>query len=714
MIIKSRHARIFLVIFGLCLSIFIVSYAVKSSDLPSTYRTVHHVLYDYYFPADDEFTYLQKAKRIFYREIQWYKLSKNQEIRKLLKPLRRLQKHIPARLKTEFPDIFKYGFHRVNSERQTEFISAVFAESSPEFRRQIFKLRQIWLYILYSSPLVEELSGIPNQSDPPVFDVNLELPPSKLEIRSNEIVHRDGEIDYLIVGSGPAGSVIAHELARNKPNCNVVLIESGSFIIPQSTVTELNADLMESSNLRQSISGGLVIRNGATVGGGTTVNIDLAFSPELYQIKQKLSAWINQGALDRTFFHQDHNDWKKLENAYQWVQQKVHTRHINPDEVNFNNRLLLDGHPLARTYDLNSRKLSDGVNVSKVSAVEAFIVPALKGGKSYKGQLSMISDAKVIQLVFDQNNPNRISKVRLEFNSPLNKPYVKKHLNGFDFPVGSQVFIKPRNIILSAGTLGSCEILLRSSVKNDNIGRGIVVHPSMGVIGKFDREINVLDGLSASVYAPSQDGGYFFEAMAADPRFVAIVHPGSGHDILRTIRQFKKLGGFGVMLVDESSPKNRIYIDPKTNKVEVDYKLTTSDKNRLKQGLYDAITLLIRQGAVYTFIPTAEKLNSKGTFQSFRSVEEAKLSLSQMQFIDGLNYISSAHLQGSNKLGSSSASSVVSPNFKVWNQSTGKEIDNLYVCDSSVFPTSVGANPMQSIYTMAKLFVDRILSSTFE
>lgn len=168
------------------------------------------------------------------------------------------------------------------------------------------------------------------------------------------------------------------------------------------------------------------------------------------------------------------------------------------------------------------------------------------------------------------------------------------------------------------------------------------------------------------------------------------------------------------MLVDESSPKNRIYIDPKTNKVEVDYKLTTSDKNRLKQGLYDAITLLIRQGAVYTFIPTAEKLNSKGTFQSFRSVEEAKLSLSQMQFIDGLNYISSAHLQGSNKLGSSSASSVVSPNFKVWNQSTGKEIDNLYVCDSSVFPTSVGANPMQSIYTMAKLFVDRILSSTFE
>jgi choline dehydrogenase-like flavoprotein len=34
---------------------------------------------------------------------------------------------------------------------------------------------------------------------------------------------------------------------------------------------------------------------------------------------------------------------------------------------------------------------------------------------------------------------------------------------------------------------------------------------------------------------------------------------------------------------------------------------------------------------------------------------------------------------------------------RVWGKS------NLYVIDSSVFPTSVGANPMQSIYTMAKV-----------
>ena len=41
------------------------------------------------------------------------------------------------------------------------------------------------------------------------------------------------------------------------------------------------------------------------------------------------------------------------------------------------------------------------------------------------------------------------------------------------------------------------------------------------------------------------------------------------------------------------------------------------------------------------------------------------------------------------------------PRAGVWNVQTGEEVPNLYVMDSSMFPTSVGANPMQSLYTFA-------------
>jgi choline dehydrogenase-like flavoprotein len=59
-------------------------------------------------------------------------------------------------------------------------------------------------------------------------------------------------------------------------------------------------------------------------------------------------------------------------------------------------------------------------------------------------------------------------------------------------------------------------------------------------------------------------------------------------------------------------------------------------------------------------------------------------------------------MQATNKMGPSHADSVVSRYFRVWGTR------NLYVVDGSVFPTSIGANPMQSIYTFAKIFADRV------
>jgi choline dehydrogenase-like flavoprotein len=59
-------------------------------------------------------------------------------------------------------------------------------------------------------------------------------------------------------------------------------------------------------------------------------------------------------------------------------------------------------------------------------------------------------------------------------------------------------------------------------------------------------------------------------------------------------------------------------------------------------------------------------------------------------------------MQATDKMGASPHDSVVARDFHVW------DTKNLYVVDGSVFPSSVGANPMQTIYTFAKIFADRI------
>jgi len=141
----------------------------------------------------------------------------------------------------------------------------------------------------------------------------------------------------------------------------------------------------------------------------------------------------------------------------------------------------------------------------------------------------------------------------------------------------------------------------------------------------------------------------------------------------------------------------------------VDYKLSNQDKGRFRKAIITATKVLFEQGAKEVFIPSLEAIYKTSSKRSFKSYGEAKKAIKKLKFKDNLTLLSSAHMQGTNKMGSNPRSSVVSKNFKVWNQATDLEIDNLYVIDSSIFPTSIGANPMQSIYTFAKIFVDQHL-----
>ena len=120
------------------------------------------------------------------------------------------------------------------------------------------------------------------------------LPTTRLRFDrdSSEIISTDAPIDYLIVGSGPAGSVLAHELRRGGKH--VLLIERGSFIVPGSMQTRLIDDLLDS---RTSDDGAIFIHNGMVVGGGSQVNVDLCFAPTLPAIQSKIESWRSDGRI---------------------------------------------------------------------------------------------------------------------------------------------------------------------------------------------------------------------------------------------------------------------------------------------------------------------------------------------------------------------------------------------------------------------------------
>jgi choline dehydrogenase-like flavoprotein len=166
---------------------------------------------------------------------------------------------------------------------------------------------------------------------------------------------------------------------------------------------------------------------------------------------------------------------------------------------------------------------------------------------------------------------------------------------------------------------------------------------------------------------------------------------------------YRNLAGFGVMLVDTPSPDNRVRLN-NDGEPEVDYMLSDADKVRFRLGVAEDVRIMLRAGAKEVFLPTNEDILG-GSDQLkplvFTDLRQADAVEKNLQFVPNRSIITSAHMQATNKLGASARDSVVSKDFKVWGTY------GLYVVDGSIFPTSIGANPMQSIYTFAKIFADK-------
>jgi choline dehydrogenase-like flavoprotein len=529
------------------------------------------------------------------------------------------------------------------------------------------------------------------------------LPPTRLRYDADrgEITQAGQPIDYLIVGSGPAGSVLAHELRRGGKR--VVLVEKGSFIVPGSMETRLIDDLIDT---RTTADGAIRVRNGLAVGGGSQVNVDLCFAPTLPSILAKIAGWRREGRIGKTDFTK-----KQLGSAYEWVKAAIGTRVLSESEINVNNRALWDGAKLAglhpSLYDLNTYPpgRSPYPVTDKRSSESELVLEALQDTVN---PLGMIADADVRRVLFDENR--RAIGVELRMRAPITNPGVIPDINGFHLPVGATANIHARNVILSAGAMGSAPILLRSGVRNDQIGRGVVLHASMPIMGLFDRIVDVLTGTEASVYVADRlvSDGYALESMSDQPLYAALMSPGPPMHTFEMVRSYRRLAGFGVMLIDTPSPNNRITLD-RSGEPVIEYVLSEPDKVRFRRGVAEAVRIMFLAGAKQVFLPTTEDILGDGVSPVILSdAKQADAVEKNLRFVPNQTIVTSAHMQATNKMGSSELNSVVSRDFRVWGTR------NLYVVDGSVFPTSIGANPMQSIYTFAKIFADRVATGKIQ
>jgi GMC oxidoreductase len=621
------------------------------------------------------------------------------------------------------------GYGGLAANERSPLFSFFFEGScGPESVMFAMVLREAYLSGIWDLPLAVPLTEI---QSPATFMQNVEIyskihapniPPSRVyyDPDSNSIKHKDGPIDCIVIGSGPGGATVAHQLWE--AGKRVVLVEKGPWVIWGSMDTRSYPSLMFRQDNAATSDNGIVLRSGETMGGGTTVNIDLAFSPLEAGIQAHVGEWKEKGLIDPRFYTQEN-----LSTAYQWVREKIQTRQLSQTELNQDNRVLWDGAEALgvdpRLYHLNRYPV--GYSPSPVSdkrdAAKQLLLAAAKDANN---PLSIIPDASIGEVLLEEvpgGQDVRATGVTVTMNPPWTT-YANTIVDpcNLKIPTGTTVTVHADNVILAAGTIGTTRILLNTAknnpaIANSRIGKGLILHPSFPMIGVFNRQINLLEGLDSATFVDAFGvmPGFIFETMGGLPAYGAVVIPGSGKQVYEKLVNFNVSAGFGVMLVDTPSDSNCITLNDEGEPV-LTYTLSEADKKRFRTGVALGIRMMFLAGAKSVIIPSNENFLNEKDFDPMRgiyltNIKQTDLVEKYLNFIPNRTVLTAAHIQAANKMGPSPDIAVVSTRQRVWNVVTGREVPNLYVMDSSIFPTSVGANPMQSIYTFAKIFAGRFL-----
>jgi long-chain-alcohol oxidase len=261
---------------------------------------------------------------------------------------------------------------------------------------------------------------------------------------------------------------------------------------------------------------------------------------------------------------------------------------------------------------------------------------------------------------------------------------------------GHRVSVRCKAVISACGAIHTPALLLRSGLANEHIGRHLHLHPVSNVCGVFDEEIRPWEGTMQAIYSDEHrfltgNFGVKYETTALQPVIAIAVLPWREPQQYRSLlAKLPHISAIGVLVRDRDG--GRVTIDREGHPVS-HYALSNFDRAHLRRGFIGAARILEAAGARLIFSPHAKwssyEPGRRGSLDTFTQ------AMDSAGWDSGRVALFSFHIQGTARLGGSPKSSATNPDGEVW------EARNLYVMDSSSFPSASGVNPMISIEAIA-------------
>jgi choline dehydrogenase-like flavoprotein len=456
--------------------------------------------------------------------------------------------------------------------------------------------------------------------------------------------------DVIVVGSGAGGGVVASELAQR--GRDVLLLEAGPHRRGADFMrweAHANHDIWWPLRLAPLPSGEMVaFLAGRCVGGTTTINSKVALRAHDFDVAKwhPASGLTNDSGepftaadldpyydrVEHVLGVRDRSDWE----------QSVYTV-----EAGFK-ALGHELHPVRSYTDANCTSCGSCLqgcasNAGK-STMNTYIADALA-----RGLLELRADTTVERVLIDGGEATGVETVDGKIHAGV--------------------------VVVAAGALNTPQLLIRSGVNGQSVGRHLGLHPVRLVYGLFDepQDAHMVYPVSAHCkdFQRDEDGGFVVEATTIqDPISFATTlcdehGPMWGPRLVEAVVKFRHWVGLLALASDDNN--SAVVVDESgAERFDVDFQ--PNEVERLDLALKVSRDVLEAAGATQVC----------------------------------WTGLASTHVQGSCRMGDHPSRSVVDRNGE------SHEVKRLFVGDASLVPRTLSVNPSLTIMALATMVAERI------
>jgi choline dehydrogenase-like flavoprotein len=483
------------------------------------------------------------------------------------------------------------------------------------------------------------------------------------------------EVDVCVIGAGAGGCATAAALAQS--GLTVAVLEEGRHWEPgqfKPTTAAAFKNLYQDRGLR-SLRGNAIIPmpGGRGVGGSTLINSAICFRTP----PAVLQCWRDEHGCDS--FTED-----RFAPYFDRIWRTLGVT-VNPVAVQRNNNLIFKegAEKLGLRGEFTARSAPGCVGCGicqygcpsggKSSADRTFLAEALQSGR-----VGVYADCRMTGV---ETQGDRVVAVSGELVDP-------------DTHEGrGSVRVKADTFVLSAGPIGSPVFLLKHGLADDaHCGQHLVVHPTSGVMARFEQEIRPWSGVTQGYYVDCWDRGFLLQTFTVTPdQYYLVMQSRAGAETLGYMRDLAHMASAGALVHDQDSAGavRHTVMGP-----DLSYFFGEGDKRRLIDGIRLAAEVFFAAGAREVF---AGHMNAKAIPSPGQIAASIPYDIPAHHL-----FLYASHPMGTCRMGADPAASVVDPQGRVWGWA------NLRVADASMFPTSLGVNPQVTTMAMGLMVGESI------